>query len=69
MVGRIHIFWCGCRISSGSCTAQAAVGNVAAGSLFTTMQGVAATTFLGTVEAPIAGTAAVVGGVALFIIC
>ena len=40
-----------------------------AGSVFSALQSVAATTVVGTVAAPVAGAAAVAGGVALFILC
>ena len=59
----------GVAAGSAAAASQAAVGNVVAGSIFSTIQSVAATTFIGTVAAPVAGAAAVVGGIALFVIC
>jgi hypothetical protein len=58
-------------VAAGSVAAgvQAGIGNVAAGSLFSGLQSVAATTVLGTVAAPVIGAAGVVGGVALFVLC
>ena len=58
-------------VAAGSIAAgvQAGIGNVVAGSAFSALQSVAATTVLGTAAAPVLGAAGVVGGVALFIIC
>ena len=49
---------------SAAAAAQAAIGNVVAGTWFATLQSIAATTFIGTVAAPVLGAGAVVIGVA-----
>ena len=54
----------GVAAGSAAAAAQAAIGNVVAGSWFAALQSVAATTIIGTAAAPILGAVAVVAGVA-----
>eukprot|EP00116_Pleurobrachia_bachei_P010229 sb/3470491/ len=57
----------GVAAGSAAATVQSMIGNVAAGSWFATFQSLGATTFLGTVAAPVLGAVAVVGGVAMLL--